>query len=178
MRTYFLFIAALLIVTGIVGIGYLVYLESNSGYVPVGPGQYPMDPYQGDYIPGQDQVTDFESNGEMIYYTGFNDSGHRLSMTAGPNWIHVHGGSCVNCHGEDGKGGVPIMMGYVVPADITYESLTSEEHAGHIPYTDETIKIAIREGIDPEGHPLDSTMPRWRMMDEDMDDLIEYLKTL
>ncbi|ADE36801.1 c-type cytochrome [Methanohalophilus mahii] len=178
MKTSFLLVAALLVIVGTVGIGYLVYLESNARYAPVGSGQYPMDTYQGDYMSGQYQVTDFESNGEMIYYTGFNDSGYRLSMTAGPRWVYVHGSSCVNCHGVDGKGGAPIMMGYVVPADITYDSLTSEEHVGHIPYTDETIKIVIREGIDPEGQPLDSTMPRWRMTDEDLDDLIEYLKTL
>jgi len=63
--------------------------------------------------------------------------------------------------------------------------LTSEEHGEggeegmeHEPYTDEDIKRAITEGIEPDGEPLDWPMPRWTMSDEDLDDLIEFLKTL
>ena len=73
------------------------------------------------------------------------------------------------------------MMGYAVPSDIRYETLTSGEHdeeEEHPPYTDETIKRAIREGIDPAGKPLDLTMPRWKMSDKDLNDTVEYLKTL
>ncbi|RSD33769.1 MAG: hypothetical protein CI953_1350, partial [Methanohalophilus sp.] len=74
----------------------------------------------------------------------------------GPRWLSVHGGSCVSCHGVDGKGGVPIMMGTAVPPDITYEALTADahnedEHEVHSVYTDETIKTAIKQGIDPSG---------------------------
>jgi len=95
-------------------------------------------------------------------------------------WLYVHGGSC---HDEDGEGRVPIMMGTAIPPSITYEELTSEEHdmeedEEHPPYTDETIKIAIRQGEDPSGEELDYTMPRWDMSDKDANDLIEYLKTL
>lgn len=76
------------------------------------------------------------------------------------------------------------MMGSETPPDIRYESLVSEEHEEeeegeeHPPYTEETIKRAIREGIDPAGEPLDLTMPRWKMTDMDLDDVVEYLKTL
>ncbi|AKB85828.1 cytochrome c family protein, putative [Methanococcoides methylutens MM1] len=75
------------------------------------------------------------------------------------------------------------MMGTVTPPDITYETLTAEEehedeHEEHPPYTDETIKIAIREGKDPAGEELDYTMPKWDMSDKDIEDLIDYLKTL
>ncbi|MCQ1534755.1 cytochrome c [Methanosarcina sp. KYL-1] len=127
--------------------------------------------------------SDFESNGDLIYYTGYNESGSLIKIEYGPRWLYVHGGSCVNCHGTDGKGGFPVMMGFAVPSDIRYETLTSEEHEEegeeeHPPYTDETIKRAIREGIDPAGEPLDLTMPRWDMSDSDLNDLLEYLKTL
>ncbi len=75
------------------------------------------------------------------------------------------------------------MMSNVIPPDITYETLTSgdkhaDEHEEHPPYTDETIKIAIRGGIDPAGEEVDYIMPKWDMSDSDLDDLIEYLKTL
>jgi mono/diheme cytochrome c family protein len=168
-----LIVTALVLI--IIGIAGLVYLSSTSGDLPGvrGPGYpagYPID----------EQVLeeDYESNGQMIYYTGYNQSGQRIDTTGGPHWLYVHGGSCVHCHGEDGRGGVPVMMGYVIPADITYEGLTSDEHAGHLPYNEETIRTAIRSGIDPEGRPLDPTMPRWDMTDGDMSDLIGYLRTL
>jgi len=77
------------------------------------------------------------------------------------------------------------MMGTEVPGDIRYESLISGEH-GHeedggvenLKYTDEDIKRAITEGIEPNGEQLDTTMPRWKMKDKDLSDLIGFLKTL
>lgn len=66
--------------------------------------------------------------------------------------------------------------GKVAPK-ITYKALTEGEHEGHR-YTEEDIKRAIREGIEPDGEELDPCMPRWKMSDEDLNDLIEFLKTL
>jgi mono/diheme cytochrome c family protein len=129
-------------------------------------------------------ISDFESNGEMIYYTGFNESGEIIEIEYGPRWLYVHGGSCVDCHGADGRGGYRVMMSSEIPPDIRYESLVSGEHEvdevddEHLPFTKETIKRAIRDGIDPAGEPLDLTMPRWKMIDKDVDDVVEYLKTL
>lgn len=130
---------------------------------------------------GTDLKTVFQSNGERIYYTGYNDRGQQIRISGGPMWLYMHGGSCVDCHGINGRGGLPVMMGTEIPPDITYKALTSETGHGeeeHPPYTDEMIKTAIREGIDPAGEPLDPTMPRWQMSDSDLNDLLEYLKTL
>lgn len=131
---------------------------------------------------GSDLKTSFQSNGERIYYTGFNDNGQHIPTTQGPVWLYMHGGSCVDCHGVNGRGGVPVMMGEEIPPDITYKALIIEgghgEEEGHPPYTDETIKISIRDGINPGGELLDPTMPRWQMSDRDLDDLLEYLKIL
>jgi hypothetical protein len=70
-------------------------------------------------------------------------------------------------------------MGTEIPGDIRYHHLIEEEHEEeHPPYTDELIKRAITEGLNPAGEPLDRTMPRWRMSEEDLDDLVEFLKTL
>lgn len=125
---------------------------------------------------------DFDSNGELIYYTGYNESGSPIQIEYGPRWIYMHGGSCVNCHGTDGKGGSSVMMSPVIPPDIRYNVLTSEEHNDeeeeHPPYNNETIKQAIRDGLDPAGESLDIIMPRWDLSDSDMNDLLEYLKKL
>ncbi|NOZ59745.1 MAG: c-type cytochrome [Euryarchaeota archaeon] len=123
----------------------------------------------------------FSSNGEMIYYTGVNIDGERIvPKYGGPMWLYNHGGSCVSCHGEDGRGGRPVMMCPEIPPDIRYSALTEEmEHGGeeeHPPYNKTTIKRAITRGLDPAGEELNPCMPRWAMGERDLEDLILFLK--
>ena len=126
----------------------------------------------------------YSSAGERIYYLGIDGEGQRIRFRGGPHWLRMMGGSCVNCHGPDGKGGLPVMMGTHIPGDIRYSSLISGKHHGEaddeeeVVYTDEEIKKAIRAGIEPSGESMDRTMPRWNISDEDMNDLLEYLKVL
>jgi len=124
----------------------------------------------------------YDSNGETIYFTGFNDQGERIPFTGGPPWLYRHGGGCAACHGSDGRGGQPVMMLTEVPPDIRYEHLIEEEEHGegeeHPPHTEELIKRAIVEGVDPAGDPLDPSMPRWIMGEADLGDLVEFLKSL
>ena len=128
-----------------------------------------------------EQTQEYASNGQTIYFTGRNEQGQRIPFEGAPTWLSMHGGGCASCHGADGQGGAPVMMGTEIPGDIRYSHLTEEEHeegGEHPPYTDELIKRAITLGLNPAGEPLDPTMPRWRMSDQDLNDLIEYLKTL
>jgi len=127
------------------------------------------------------QPQEYVSNGQMIYFTSRNQQGQRIPFDGAPMWLYMQGGSCASCHGADGRGGAPVMMGTEIPGDIRYSHLTEEEHEEgeeHPPYTDELIRRAITLGLNPAGEPLDLTMPRWRMSDQDLDDLIEFLKTL
>ena len=74
-----------------------------------------------------------------------------------------------------------MMMRVIEVPDIRYETLTSEEHGEeeeHEPYSEEAIKLAITEGVEPDGEPLEWPMPRWSMSDQDLEDLVEFLKTL
>ena len=71
------------------------------------------------------------------------------------------------------------MMGRLDAPNITYTALTSEKGEDeHEPFTDELIKTAITRGLEPDGERLSDNMPRWQMSDRDLDDLIDYLKTL
>lgn len=45
-------------------------------------------------------------------------------------------------------------------------------------YTDESLARAIRSGIDPAGYTFDPIMPRYYLTDQDMANLVAYLKTL
>ncbi len=127
----------------------------------------------------------YSSNGERIYYLGIDSEGRRIKTRGGPHWFYSMGGSCVNCHGADGRGKFPVMMGTKVPSDIRYQALVSGERGhegeeaeeGHR-YTDEDILRAITDGVEPDGKPLDPTMPRWKIGKEDLNDLLEYLKFL
>jgi cytochrome c oxidase subunit II len=127
---------------------------------------------------------DFQTNGERIYFTGTSQTGPPITaQMPGMHRMPETMMSCASCHGTDGRGGrVRMMMTTLTAPDIRYHTLTEEdhgdEHAGHPPYTDETIKLAITQGIDPAGQPLDWVMPRWSMNEEQLNDLVDYLKTL
>ena len=81
-----------------------------------------------------------------------------------------------------------MMMSSFDTPDITWHILTEEEeheedpgqeeHEEHPPYTEETLKRAIVEGVNPAGERLDDEMPRGRMSEQDLDDLVEFMKSL
>lgn len=128
----------------------------------------------------------YRSNGEQIYFTATSRRGTSISSDMGMGMMQGGMMTCASCHGPDGHGGqVRMMMRVIEVPDIRYEALTAEEHGeegetemAHELYTDETIKQAITQGVEPNGEPLDWPMPRWSMSDEDLDDLVEFLKTL
>lgn len=144
----------------------------------------------------------YASNGEQIYFTGTSRSGTPITFELGDGGGMgggmmrggmMRGGlGCADCHGPDGRGGqVQRMMTSFTAPDIRYTTLTSGEMAhgdeqgdghadgeAHPAYTDETLKRAITQGVDPAGEPLQWPMPRWRMSEQNLDDLIAYLKTL
>jgi len=128
----------------------------------------------------------FSSNGERIYYVAVDETGSPIPFTDGPPWLATHGASCVDCHGPDGRGGLAIIPGGGVSPDIRYAVLTGNRAParqgatvrGRLHYADATIKRSITEGLDADGRPLDPVMPRFKMSDRDLNDLIDYLKQL
>ena len=129
----------------------------------------------------------YRSNGERIYFTAESASGQPITYTGSIRMMHAI--SCANCHGPEGEGGrVNMMMSYFDSPNITWHVLTQEEeheeeagqgeHEEHPPYTEVTLKRAITEGVDPAGDRLDDEMPRWRMSEQNLDDLVEFIKTL
>ncbi len=164
--------AIALIAVGLIGlfvVNYFSFIPNQPGNVRVplrGPGtRFPSG--------------NFSSNGEQIFFTGASTR-DTITATGGPFWFQMHGGGCANCHGPDGRGGTVVMMGRFTAPNITYKALTSGMHNGekHKPYTDALIKRAITRGIDSEGEQLNQNMPRWHMSDQDLNDVIGYLKTL
>jgi len=123
----------------------------------------------------------FSSNGERIFQTGTDDRGERIAHESGGMMMGMMVSSCADCHGSDGRGRRTMM--FTTP-NITYRNLTDPQgmlepdgQRGHT-YTDATIERAITQGLDAEGEPLGSLMPRWRLDEQDLADLVDYLKTL
>jgi cytochrome c oxidase subunit 2 len=85
-------------------------------------------------------------------------------------------------------------MAVIDAPDIRWSTLTEaghdehgdeeEDHAEereeteHPAFTEETFKRAVTKGVEPDGEPLDEAMPRWNMSDQDLEDLIAYLKQI
>lgn len=80
---------------------------------------------------------------------------------------------CSRCHGTWGRGGpVPVPWGSAYAPPITYADLVLSG------YTEETIGVAIRSGVDAHGRQLSELMPRWDLDDEELVELIPHLKAI
>lgn len=114
----------------------------------------------------------FDSNGERIYFTARNESGTNITYTGGPSSGMMMGGgylTCASCHGPDGRGGVHTMMGM--------QTMNAPDIRGAA-YNLETFRLEVVKGQHADGTSLSTNMPRWKVSDEDLADLAEYLKTL
>jgi ABC-type branched-subunit amino acid transport system substrate-binding protein len=87
----------------------------------------------------------------------------------------------VNCHGRDGLGK---NEGGVTPSNISWDALTKPYLVTHSsgrkrpPYTERLIDRAISLGLDSGGNTLHVAMPRYRLAQPDLADLIAYLKVI
>lgn len=124
-------------------------------------------------------LTPAEARGKHIYTKGESTSSRiitaAMSTAASPTSASIL--PCIQCHGIDGRG-----IGIISP-DINWEVLVDpagHEHLArkHGPFDEASLAIAIRDGVDPEGNSLEATMPRYKIADPDMADLIAYLKRI
>ena len=130
-------------------------------------------------------VSDYSSRGEQIYYLGLDAEGRSIPRTVAGGMMGygmMNDLACVDCHGEDGRGGrANTMFGPIDFADIRYSALAAphSEDGTTVPgWTDADIARAIRDGVEPNGEVLKAPMPRWDMTDAEVSDVISYLKEL
>ncbi len=134
----------------------------------------------------------YSTNGARIYFTATSDSGQRISYSGGPRFGGMMMGgqlNCASCHGDDGRGGAHFMhMDLMQVPDITFAELNGgqDEHGdngdGHSHdnegYDLEDFSQAVVIGFHPDGQSLDNDMPRWKLSDEDLSDLFDFIVTL
>jgi mono/diheme cytochrome c family protein len=96
------------------------------------------------------------------------------SIARGEHWAQT---LCIGCHGEDLSGGpfFEAPFGY-----IDAENLTSGNGGIGATFTDEDYVRALRHGLDPSGRSVFvmRSVDYWYFNDEDLGDLIAYLKSL
>lgn len=121
--------------------------------------------------------------GKRIYFEGTSPSGEPITARVGADAIALPAQAvpCANCHGSDGRGR---PEGGVFPTDITWGHLVKSyghQHSygrHHPAFNEATVALAITQGLDPAGNPLDLAMPRYRMAEGDLDALVAYLNRL
>lgn len=134
----------------------------------------------------------FHTNGERIYFTATSVRETPITNTGGPSMgmMMMQGRmACISCHGIDAKGGTHMMHMEVMHApDIRWSALSGDHHHEegeeeahedhHEDYDFEDFRNAVEYGKHPNGDELSMDMPRWRMSDADLKDLMNYLKSL
>lgn len=128
----------------------------------------------------------FSSNGERIFFTATSKKGP-ISIKEGLPMMRQAVKGCAHCHGRDGKGGHALDATGMKGSDIRYKTLLLK-YGGYLSFlegkgknipggVDTLIKRAILNGQGP-GYKLNAAMPRWSMTDDDLNDVINYLKGL
>ncbi len=87
---------------------------------------------------------------------------------------------CASCHGPDGRG---VPEGTVAPSDIRWSVLekpfASNDGGRRRPrYDAGLLARTVRKAVDSGGTPLFAVMPRYRLAERDLDDLVAYLRRL
>ena len=127
----------------------------------------------------------FATNGERIYFTGTSASGKAITASGGTGMMsmhrQMHGGGCAICHGEEREGRRLWPQFWIKAPALTAQALFSDSHGhdghdDHGNYNAETLRRVITDGLTPAGEALDYAMPRWKMSQSDLDDLVAYLQ--
>ncbi|HEV7766139.1 MAG TPA: ABC transporter substrate-binding protein [Thermoanaerobaculia bacterium] len=126
-------------------------------------------------------LTASEQRGRDIYRSGESPSGRAITAVIGKGETTELAASvlpCGSCHGPEGRG---IPEGTIEPADVRWSALSNylvTRGRRRPRYDDALLTRAIREGHDAGEMPLSPIMPRYRIDDRDLADLVAYLHRL
>jgi ABC-type branched-subunit amino acid transport system substrate-binding protein len=135
------------------------------------------------YIDGALALESAEARGKQIYLNGTSALGGTINAIVGDEQVTLPASAvpCASCHGPDGLGR---PEGGLLPPDIRWSQLTKsyghvhENGRRHPAFDEASLARLLRSGIDPADNRLDRSMPLYAMSDEDMNDLVAYLKYL
>ncbi len=127
------------------------------------------------------ELTTEEKRGKAFYLRGETASGQEVTALMSDIDVPASTLTCAGCHGLRGQG---ITEGGVTAGPLTWSFLTkpyghSDEGGRKHPAFSETSFVRMLTlGLDPAGNKLAVAMPTYRMSQEDMANLIAYLKRI
>lgn len=124
-----------------------------------------------------------EVRGRQIYFEGTSASGNEINAVVGEEATILPASAlpCVNCHGYDGLGR---PEGGVEPTDIRWSQLIKsyghvhEYGRRHGAFDEQSLGRSVISGVDPAGNRLDRAMPTYLMSQDDLNDLVAFMKVL
>ena len=127
------------------------------------------------------ELTLQEKRGKAFYLRGETASGQEVTALMGEIEVPASTLTCAGCHGLRGQG---INEGGVTAGPLTWSSLTKPyghtDDGGrkHPAFSETSFVRMLTAGLDPAGNRLAVAMPAYRMSQEDMANLIAYLKRI
>jgi ABC-type branched-subunit amino acid transport system substrate-binding protein len=127
------------------------------------------------------ELTPQEKRGKAFYLRGESESGRELTALMGEIDVPASTLTCAGCHGIRGQG---ITEGGVTAGPLTWSFLTKpyghtdEGGRKHQAFSETSFVRMLTSGLDPAGNKLAVAMPVYRMPQEDMANLIAYLKRI
>ena len=131
--------------------------------------------------PPRRELTLQEKRGKAFYLRGESATGQEVTAMMGEIDVPASTLTCAGCHGVRGEGKTE---GGVTAANMTWSSLTKpyghtdEGGRKHPAFTEASFTRMLTAGLDPAGNKLAVAMPTYRMSQEDMSNLIAYLKRI
>jgi ABC-type branched-subunit amino acid transport system substrate-binding protein len=137
--------------------------------------------YQGGTTSSRRELTPQEKRGKAFYLRGESASGQEITALMSDIDVPASTLTCAGCHGLRGEG---ITEGGVTAGPLTWSHLTKPyghtDDGGrkHQAFSESSFVRMLTAGLDPAGNKLAVAMPTYRMSQEDMTNLIAYLKRI
>ncbi|HEX5835792.1 MAG TPA: ABC transporter substrate-binding protein [Pyrinomonadaceae bacterium] len=127
------------------------------------------------------ELTPQEKRGKAFYLRGESASGQEITAMMGEVDVPAATLTCAGCHGNRGEGRTE---GGVTAGNMSWSQLTKpyghtdEGGRKHAAFTESSFIRTMTAGLDPAGNKLAVAMPTYRMPQDDMTNLIAYLKRI
>src|SRR6185369_11539811 len=127
------------------------------------------------------ELTLQEKRGKAFYLRGESTTGQEITAIMNEVDVPASTLTCAGCHGNRGEGRTE---GGVTAGNLTWTYLmkpyghTDEGSRKHPAFSETSFVLALTSGLDPACNKLAVAMPIYRMSQEDMADLIAYLKLI
>src|SRR6185295_14572256 len=122
-----------------------------------------------------------ERRGKALYLRGESATGQEITAVLNDLDVPASTLTCAGCHGSRGEG---ITEGGVTAGNLVWSNLTKsyghthDNGRKHGAFNETSFIRALTGGVDPAGNKLAVAMPAYRMPQQDMSDLIAYLKRI